>query len=482
LADVNRVAKRYLLEQNSVIGILKPVPSGWPVSSKGFGGDEKLTAAPTKPVQLPDWAANRLSTLAVPKDNLTAEDLKLPNGLRLIVKTVRTSPTITVLGNVRHEPNLEIPNGKDGEADVLEDLFNYGTKTLDRLAFQKAVDDIAASETAGFNFSVRILKKDFSRGVELLADNELHPALPAEAFEISKRQTAEFVKGNLQSPGYRAGRAVTEGLLPPGDPDLRETTPATIDAISLEDLKQYHARTIRPDLTTIVVIGDTTPEEARNVIEKWFGSWTASSPKPEITLPPVPANKVSAANVTDPSELQDNVTLAEELELNRYNPDYYALELGDHVLGGGFYATRLYHDLRQVTGYVYTVDVQFEATRSRAVYKVIYACDPKNSSKARALITRDLMDMQINNVSSSELQQAKSLLLRQITLREASEAAVGGGLLARAQMDLPLNEPVLAARHYFELTAEQVKAAFQKWIRPRRIRSGSSRSCSGLNC
>ena len=69
-------------------------------------------------------------------------------------------------------------------------------------------------------------------------------------------------------------------------------------------------------------------------------------------------------------------------------------ELGNHVLGGGFYATRLYHDLRQVTGYVYNVDVRFEATRSRATYAVTYACDPKNSSKAAALIARDLADMQ----------------------------------------------------------------------------------------
>ena len=90
------------------------------------------------------------------------------------------------------------------------------------------------------------------------------------------------------------------------------------------------------------------------------------------------------------------MTLAEQLELNRYSPDYYALDLGNHVLGGGFYATRLYHDLRQVNGYVYNVDVHFDATRSRATYSVIYACDPKNSSKAQALIARDLTDMQIH--------------------------------------------------------------------------------------
>ncbi len=93
-------------------------------------------------------------------------------------------------------------------------------------------------------------------------------------------------------------------------------------------MKQYHAKAIRPDLTTIVVIGDISAAEARSVIEKWFGAWKASGPRPDVTLPPVPANKVSAVNVPDPSQLQDSVTLAEELEMNRFSPDYYALDLG----------------------------------------------------------------------------------------------------------------------------------------------------------
>ena len=466
VADVNRVAKQFLVEQNSVTGILKPVPAGGPVSSKGFGGDEKLTSAPTKPVALPPWAEQKLASLDVPKSELKAVDMKLANGLRLIVKTDKTSPTITVLGNVRHEADLETPPGKDGIESVLEDLFSYGTKTLDRLAFQKALDDIAANESAGFSFSVRVLKHDLLRGVELLADNELNPALPAEAFAIVKRQTGEFVKGNLQNPGYRARRAITEGLLPKGDAGLRETTPASVEAITLDDVKRYDAATIRPDLTTIVVIGDVSAEDAHTVIEKWFGSWKTAGLPPGVTLPPVPPNQVSAVNVPDPSELQDNVTLAEELQLNRYNPDYYALELGNHVLGGGFYATRLYHDLRQVTGYVYNVDLHFDANRSRATYSVTYACDPQNSSKAQALIARDLRDMQTTEVTPGELQQAKALLLRQMPLRESSEDAVAGGLLARAQMDLPLDEPAIAASHYSDLNAAQVKAAFQKWIRP----------------
>jgi len=171
-------------------------------------------------------------------------------------------------------------------------------------------------------------------------------------------------------------------------------------------------------------------------------------------------------NVPDPTQIQDSVTLAEELPFNRYNPDYYALQLGNHVLGGGFYATRLYHDLRQVAGYVYTVDNTLTASRTRSVYTVTYACDPQNVSKARALVRRDLAAMQTGDVGPAEIAQAKALLLRQIPLAESSESAVAGGLLGRAQMDLPLDEPIRAARKYFNMTADEVRAAFAKWLRP----------------
>lgn len=465
LADVNRVAAKYLVASNSVTATLVPKPSGEPVSEKGFGGGEKLTSTPTKPVVLPDWANAQLMKLEVPKANLQVSDEHLPNGLRLIVKTIAASPTVTVLGNIRHEANLETPPGKDGLGDVLEQMMTYGTKTLDRVAFQKALDDIAANESAGYNFSVRTLKNDFSRGVQLLADNQLNPALPASAFKVVQQQLAGFAAGNLKSPDYLAGRAVTKALVPPNDPDLRETTPKTVGAITPDDVKSYHDRTMRPDLTTIVVIGDVTEAEAKPVIEKWFGAWKASGPKPDTTMPAIPRNKVSAVTVPDPTSLQDTVTVAEELEINRYSPDYYPLTLGNNVLGGGFYATRLYRDLRETTGYVYNVDVRLQASRTRAVYEVVYGCDPANTSKALGLVMRDLSEMQTTEVSAGELQQAKALLLRQIPLREASEDAVGGGFLARAQMDLPLDEPFQAAKKYYAMTAADVRDAFRRNIR-----------------
>jgi zinc protease len=466
LEDVNRAAKKYLVPENAILATLKPTPSGEAAASKGFGGSEKATSTPTKPVALPDWAEAAVKSLRVPQPTLHPTDLTLSNGIRLVVQTEKASPTVTLLGSIKTQTQLETPPSQDGVSDVLEGLFSYGTKTLDRLVYQKALDDIAASESAGANFNLKVLKQDFARGVELLADNELHPALPQDAFKVVQQQTAQLSEGELQSPGYRTDRALTRALLPPGDPLLRETTPKTVSALKYEDVQNFYNKTFRPDLTTIVVIGDITAEEALPVIEKYFGSWQATGAKPNVVLPPVPANKPGALNVPDPSQVQDSVVLSQELEMNRFSQDYYALQLGNHVLGGGFYATRLYRDLRQQAGYVYNIDDSLEAGETRAIYSVDYGCDPQNVSKARAMVEQELMAMQKTNVTPAELQQAKALLLRQIPLAESSEDSLAGGIIARSRVGLPLDEPMRAAARYFAMTADDVRAAFAKYVSP----------------
>ncbi len=465
VADVNRVARQYLLHVNTITATLKPVPSGEAVAAQGFGGGEKLTASPTKDVVLPDWAEKSLAELRLPRPMVMPSDETLPNGIRLIVRTDRTSPTVTLDGSVQHNADLDTPKGQEGVDDLLAELYGYGTKTLDRVAFQKALDDIGATENAGFRFGLKVLKENFTRGVDLLADNELHPALPAEAFSVVQKQVSDLTAGQIKSPAYRTHRAMSEALLPKGDPSLRDQTPATIKKLTLPDVQKYFASAIRPDTTTIVVVGDITPAEARTAIEKAFSGWTASGPKPQVDLPAVPPNKASAANVADPQQVQDSVALSEQLGINRFSPDYYPMQLGTYVLGGGFYASRLYHDLRQVAGYVYTVDVSLRASKTRATYTVDYGSEPENVSKARALVERDLNAMKTTAVTPGELTLAKSLLLRGLQLQESSEEAVAGALLARAQLGVPLNESDNAAKKYLALSADEVKDAFNRNLR-----------------
>jgi zinc protease len=464
--DVNRVARKYLASSEAITAILTPQSSGKPTSSKAFGGAEALAGTPTGPVALPRWADNAVTRLTIPDWPIHPVVSTLSNGLRLIVQPETISNSVTVIGTIKSNPDLEAPKGQEGVGSVLNDLFPYGTETLDRIAFRKALDDIAADESAGTNFTLSVLTPHFDKGVQLLAENELHPGLPERAFAVVQKQTAQAVAGELESPDYLTSRAFNERLLPKDDPNLRQATPQTVSAVTLQDVRDYYRHVYRPDLTTIVVIGNVSPEEAKAVIEKYFGSWKATGPKPKTDLPPVPPNKPAVAAVPDKSRVQAIVNLGETLELNRFDPNYYALELGNHVLGGGFYATRLYRDLRENAGLVYYVASSFEIGKTRGFYKVDYACDPQNVSKARAVIVRDLTAMQTSPVSADELRQARAMLLRQIPLAQASEDRIADGLISRSVIGLPLDEPIVAAHHYIELTAAQVQAAYAKWLRP----------------
>jgi zinc protease len=312
---------------------------------------------------------------------------------------------------------------------------------------------------------LQVLSEDFERGVQLLADNELSPALPAKAFAILQPQLAAEVAGQLESPSYLQHRAVAKGLFPARDPAQRQATPETIKGLTMADVTRYYQTVFRPDLTTIVVAGKITPERAARVIQKYFGAWMATGPKPDTLWPAVAPNESWTTTVPDSSRVQDNVDLTETVGLTLSDPDRYALELGNHVLGGGFYATRLYHDLRAEAGLVYFVDASFQFGQTRSIYTVRYGCDPPNVGKARAIIASELKAMQSRDVTPEELRQAKGLLLREIPLSESSVERIAQGWLTRSTHDEPLDEPMQAARHYFDLTAPEVRAAFAKWIR-----------------
>jgi len=466
VADVDRVAKKYLKLDQSVTAVLTPSSSGKPASSSGFGGKESFSPSHAEKVQLPDWAAKTLEHIHVPKSLVKPTVSTLPNGIKLIVQPSGISHTVSVYGTIRNKPDLSVPKGQQGVDQVLDQLFPYGTHKLDRVAFHRALDDIGASESAGTDFQLQVLKSHFDRGLQLLAANELHPRLPQHAFHVVRGQVAGSVAGQLQSPDFQSSLALKRGLYPAHDPSLRHATPQSVKGLSLKDVRAYYHKVFRPDLTTIVVIGDVQPAQAKRAVEKYFGNWHAHGAKPDTTLPSVPPNKPSTTTVPDSSRVQDKVTLAETLGLTRSNPDYYALKLGNHVLSGGFYASRLYSALREKSGLVYYVGSSIDAEKTRAHLAVRYACDPPNVDKARRIVVRELKTMQNDPVSGSELHRARAQLVRGIPLSEASQSDIAQGLLQRATHDLPLDEPVIAAHNYMKLTPRAVQKAFSKWVRP----------------
>jgi zinc protease len=463
--DVNRLATRILDPDHAVTAILTPESSGVPVAGKGFGGAESFGGAPGKPVALPQWASEALSSLHLPDPGEPPTVSVLPNGLRLIVQPEHVSHTVSVFGQVRQVTEMQEPPGREGTAELVGKLFDYGTEKHDRLGFQKALDDIAAQEEAGPRFSLKVLTPNFAAGMQLLAENELHPAFPPDAFAIVRRQTAQGLVGLLQSPDYLFKRAILKAVVPPGDPQLREATPKSVLSVKADDLSAYYKSAYRPDLTTLVIVGDVTPQDARRVVDDTFGAWEGRGKTPSIDLPPIGPNHPSAAHVPDSSNLQDTVALAESVQLSVGNPDRYNLMIGNTILGGGF-SSRLYQDLRVKSGYVYSVDSELDFSRTRCDYSVSFGADPDKVARARALVLQDIQTLQKTPVTDEELTRAKAQMLRRLPMQRASVDAIAALDLRLVDLGLPLDTPQVAARHYIEATPVQVQAAFRNWLRP----------------
>ncbi len=465
--EVNRAARKYLDLARAVTVTMTPrAGTHTPSSDRDFGGQETIALGEAKQVALPDWAENALNRLDIPQSTLHPSVATLSNGITLIVQPENVSDTVSVYGHIENRPEIETATGKEGVAELVSAMFRYGSEHLDRVSFQQALDAIGAGEHGGTDFQLQTMAPDFERGVSLLADNELHPAFSSAAMKMVRDQYSHMIAARMQTPGFLASKSLRESLFTKGDPSLREPVPENIGRLTMEDVLNYYRTTYRPDLTTIVVIGKVTPDQARTMIEKYFGNWHAVGPKPDINLPVVSVNHSATLTVPDDSRVQDTVALAENVPLARKDADYYALELGNAVLAGGFYSSRLSNDLRKKTGLVYSVDADLEAGNTRSVYMISYACDPINVAKAATLVGNELKDLQNNPISAGELLRAKAYLLRQLPLREANVGEIAHSFNALRDLGLPLDEPSVAASHYVSLNADDVQTAFRKWMRP----------------
>lgn len=465
-ADVDRVMRAYMKGDNVVAAYAVPKNAG--AASSGGPGlhKENNVIPPSKHEPLPSWAQGVLDRLAVPAQTLSPSDVTLSNGIRLIVQPEHVTHTVVVAGQILANPNVQEPPGQDGVADVTAGMLPYGTTTYDRLGLQRELDKVAATTSAGTEFGLQVLSSHFERGLALLADEELHPALTSSSFSIVREQLAGELSGEMTSPDHLAAVALSDALYPPGDSQRRFATPQSVGALKLADVKSWYASAYRPDLSTIVVIGDTTPEAARTLVERYFGGWQAAGAKPNVYASPVPPNAPGRFTVPATGRVQSTVQMVETIALARTDPDWARLQLANAVLTGGFYSSLLYHDLREVHGYAYYVDSRFSVGRTRGTFGVSYGSDPSNVNAAAGQVVAVLRSLQERPIDAERLLRSKALLMGDLPIRQASYDGVAEELLDDAQHGLALNQSTIDAGAELSATAADVQAALAKVVRP----------------
>ena len=371
-----------------------------------------------------------------------------------------------MFGNVKTAPSLQEPYGKEGVSSVLEQMFAYGTQSLDRVAFQRAQEALDSQIDGGSGFGAQTTSAQFDRAVALLAQNELQPRLDQATLEIARRRAIDELQTEQNSSHSIALQRSAAKLLPFNDPELRQPTVAGIQALSLDDVRAYQAKTMRPDLATIVVVGNVTIDRARAAIDKSFSGWHASGDTPALELAAVPRNPAGDVKLDIPVT-QDYVTLQQVLPFGRSSAQYYPLLLGNAILGGGSLGpeqSRLFRDIRQNAGLVYSIDSQFVARGARARFSIEYACAPYNAAHIQSLVENELTQLRTAPVGDFELGLMKASMVRRVVLGDASVESIGSSFLDDATNGLPLDQGQRDAQHLLATDAHAVQDAFASQI------------------
>ena len=470
--DVNRLLRADLDPKHSVTLLLKPGGfSTAPHADPKGGAADSVAVTPEREEPLPSWAASYFDApIRVPKNQSTSVTYHLKNGLTLIVRPESTAPAVVVAGEVQSNTDLNEPIGKDGVGDLTAALLPLGTTTYDRTAFQAQAAAIGAKITLGTSFGAVVQSAYFHRAIALLANGMLDPAFLAKHFDVLKRTTAGTLAASQGLPATQAAIAQLNAMYPPGDPHRRHETAQSIEAVTLADVRRWYSFAYRPELTTIAIVGDVTPEQARAAIQHYFGPWQDGTKEaPSFAYPPVPQRKGKSVTIISPSSTHADVTLTQPLNIHQGADDVVALQLANTMLSEEGMGSVLFRDLRTQHGYVYDVSSDLSVDTDGSIFSIDFSADQDNVNRAQALALADIRDMQTNLVSERDLQRAKAMLVARRVLPLDSYSGIAADVLARAEDGLSRHDDDTYWKRLLNTTPQQVRAAMRKWIHVNRF-------------
>lgn len=400
----------------------------------------------------------------------------LPNGLVVIVQENHANSTVSFELVERTGSLYESPD-KSGLASMTARLLDRGTATRSADDIAKALDFIGAG--IGANASVttlslrgRCVAEDFSTVLDLLGDMAQHPAFPEGQLAKAKDEVKSALQQEAESPDDQAYHHFRELLFPATNPlHFNELgTPASVDAITREDLAAFYRTYARPDTAILVVVGDVKTEDVVSAAGKVFGGWRASGPPPPYALP---AAENPAAAVTKiipmPEKTQVQVTLG-NVGLARSNPDYYACTVMNYILGGDTIGSRLGHRIRDKEGLVYGVYSRFYPLNNGPGYwSVGFGANAKNVDRALQIVTEEVHRIKQAPVTDQELAEAKHFLITRLIMTLETNNGILSMLTTEEMNGLGLDYTTRYASIINGVTKAQVQAVAGKYLHPDRF-------------
>lgn len=336
------------------------------------------------------------------------ESFELKNGLKVFVVEDHKLPRISMSLILDRDPIVE--GEKAGYIAIAGDLLGSGTTTRTKAQLDEEVDFMGARfSTSASSMNVGGLSKYTDDLVEIMSDVLLNPSFETEEFEKLKSQMTSGLKANADDPDAIAGNLRGATLYGLEHPYGEVMTESTVEAVTLEDCKNYFSSYFRPNIAYMVVIGDITVKDAKKKLSKALKGWKASDvPAHDYEKTSVPsAGRI--VMVDKPSAVQSVVWLGNVIDLPQGHPDIEPLRIANQILGGGM-SGRLFTNLREDKAFTYGAYSSFGIDELNSTFGASAKVRNEVTDSAIVEFLMEIGRMRTESVTEEDLIAAKASL------------------------------------------------------------------------
>ncbi len=364
-------------------------------------------------------------------------------------------------------------NGVPGLAALTNGMLNEGIPGKDVTAIAEGFESLGAQFGNGAFRDMAIAslrslsaKEQREPALQLFEQVIGQPTFPEDSLARIKNQLLAGFEYQKQNPGKLAGLQLFERLYgshPYAHPS--EGTEQSIPAISTAQLRAFHQQAYAAGNVVIALVGDLSRSEAEALAAEVSAALPKGPALAKIAQPETP--KPGLSHIEFPSQ-QTHLMIA-QLGIDRREPDYAALTLGNQILGGGGFGTRLMEEVREKRGLTYGVYSGFSAMQARGPFMINLQTRAELSAGTLKLVQDILADYLASGPTQKELDDAKREMAGSFPLSTASNADIVGQLGAMGFYDLPLTYLEDFMAQVQSLSVEQVKTAMAKHLDPQAL-------------
>lgn len=363
---------------------------------------------------------------------------------------------------------------KSGVAGMTHDLLDLGSEGLSEDAISSGMADVGA-ELGGeidqdrASVSLRTLSHAAERdqALSIMARVLQHPVFPDAILVREKTRLIADLKEQETRPEYIASRAFQRAVYgnhPYALPVSGDV--AGVEKISVQDLKDFYRAHYNARSAVVAIMGDVTRAEADAIAEQLTAQLPAATD--EVKRPPV-AMQIQASEQRIAHPATQSHILMGAPGMSRTDPDYFALYVGNYVLGGGGFVSRLMNEVREKRGLAYSVYSYFMPMGLPGVFQIGLQTKKEQADQALALVRRTLADFVAQGPTEQELRAAKQNIIGGFPLRIDSNRKILEYLSLIGFYDLPLSYLDDFTGRVERVTAMQIRDAFARHIHPERM-------------